>query len=53
MLREIYKRDAGQIKRFLRQNYSQISRTTLRYTIERMDKKERLLYLKGNFDVSH
>jgi 3-methyladenine DNA glycosylase AlkD len=53
MLREIYKRDAGLIKRFLRQNYSQISRTTLRYTIERMDKKERLLYLKGNFDVSH
>ena len=53
MLREIYKRDELLIKRFLRQNYAQIPRTTLRYAIERMDKEERLLYLKGNFDVSH
>ena len=53
MLREIYKKDEGLIKRFLRQNYAQIPRTTLRYAIERMDKEERLLYLKGNFDVSH
>jgi len=53
MLREIYKRDEGLIKRFLRQNYAQIPRTTLRYAIERMNKEERLLYLKGNFDVSH
>ena len=52
MLREVYKRDECLIKRFLRQNYAQIPRTTLRYSIERMDKKERLLYLKGNFDVS-
>ena len=52
MLREIYKRDEVLIKRFLRQNYAQIPRTTLRYAIERMDKEERLLYLKGNFDVS-
>ena len=53
MLREIYKRDERIIKRFLRQNYAKIPRTTLRYAIERMDKEERLLYLKGNFDVSH
>ena len=52
MLREIYKRDEVLIKRFLRQNYAQIPRTTLRYAIERMDKEERLLYLKGNFEVS-
>ena len=52
MLREIYKRDEVLIKRCLRQNYAQIPRTTLRYAIERMDKEERLLYLKGNFDVS-
>jgi 3-methyladenine DNA glycosylase AlkD len=52
MLREVYKRDVDLIKRFLRQNYAQIPRTTLRYAIERMDKEERLLYLKGNFDVS-
>jgi len=51
MLREIYKRDKRIIKRFLRQNYALIPRTTLRYTIERMDKEERFLYLKGNFDV--
>jgi len=52
MLREIYKRDESLIKQFLRQNYAQIPRTTLRYAIEHMDKKERLLYLKGNFDIS-
>jgi len=52
MLREIYKRDESLIKQFLRQNYAQIPRTTLRYAIERMDKEGRLLYLKGNFDVS-
>ena len=52
MLREVYKRDEDLIKRFLRQNYAQIPRTTLRYAIERMDKEERLSYLKGNFDVS-
>ena len=50
MLREIYKRDEVLIKRFLRQNYAQIPRTTLRYAIERMDKEERLIYLKGNID---
>jgi len=51
MLREIYKRDERLIKRFLRQNYALIPRTTLRYAIEQMDKEERFLYLKGNFDV--
>ena len=51
MLREIYKRDKRIIKRFLRQNYALIPRTTLRYAIERMDKEERFLYLKGNFDL--
>ena len=51
MLREIYKRDKRIIKRFLRQNYALIPRTTLRYAIEQMDKEERFLYLKGNFDV--
>ena len=51
MLREIYKRDKRIIKLFLKQNYALIPRTTLRYAIERMDKEERFLYLKGNFDV--
>ena len=53
MLREVYKKDEHLIKRFLRQNYAQIPRITLRYAIERMDKEERLIYLKGNFDVFH
>ena len=52
MLREVYKRDQDLIRTFLKQNYAQLPRTTLRYAIERMDKEERLLYLKGNFDVS-
>ena len=51
MLREIYKRDANLIRQFLIQNYAQIPRTTLRYAIERMDKREREKYLKGDFDV--
>ena len=51
MLREIYKRDADLIRQFLIQNYAQIPRTTLRYAIERMDKRERKKYLKGDFDV--
>ena len=51
MLREIYKRDGDLIRKFLIQNYAQIPRTTLRYAIERMDKREREKYLKGDFDV--
>ena len=51
MLREIYKRDSDLIRKFLIQNYAQIPRTTLRYAIERMDKRERKKYLKGDFDV--
>jgi len=53
MLREVYKRDAKLIKDFLKQNYAQLPRTTLRYAIERMDKQERLHCLKGTFDVSN
>ena len=49
MLREVYKRDQDLIRTFLKQNYSQLPRTTLRYAIERMDEVERLLFLKGYF----
>ena len=49
MLREVYKRDKDLIRTFLKQNYSQLPRTTLRYAIERMDEVERLSYLKGYF----
>ncbi|SHN89415.1 DNA alkylation repair protein [bacterium endosymbiont of Bathymodiolus sp. 5 South] len=49
MLREIYKKDADICKTFLRKNYPQLPRTTLRYAIERMPKSERLHYLKKEF----
>jgi 3-methyladenine DNA glycosylase AlkD len=49
MLREIYKKDANICKTFLRKNYPQLPRTTLRYAIERMPESERLCYLKGEF----
>ncbi len=49
MLREIYKKDDKVCKSFLRENYAQLPRTTLRYAIERMDENERLRYLKGEF----
>ena len=53
MLREIYKRNQHLIKSFLEQNYAQLPRTTLRYAIERMDKQERLNFLKARFNVSN
>lgn len=51
MLREVYKRDTTLVKQFLKQNYAQLPRTTLRYAIERMGKQERQDCLKGIFDV--
>ena len=49
MLREVYKKDSKVCKTFLRENYAQLPRTTLRYAIERMPENERLHYLKGKF----
>lgn len=49
MLREVYKKDANICKNFLRENYTQLPRTTLRYAIERMLESERLRYLKKEF----
>jgi 3-methyladenine DNA glycosylase AlkD len=49
MLREIYKKDSKTCKTFLRENYAQLPRTTLRYAIERMQENERQRYLKGEF----
>ena len=49
MLREVYKRDEELVKTFLRSNYDQLPRVMLRYAIEKMDKVERIQYLKGNF----
>lgn len=49
MLREVYKKDDKTCKTFLRENYAQLPRTTLRYAIERMQEDERQRYLKGIF----
>ena len=47
MLREVWKRDNKIVEDFLIKNYQQISRTTLRYAIERMEEKKRKQFLKG------
>ncbi len=49
MLREVYKKEADICTKFLRENYTQLPRTTLRYAIERMQEEQRLRYLKGIF----
>lgn len=45
MLREVGKRDIDVLREFLNENIKSMSRTTLRYTIERMSKEERGKYL--------
>ena len=50
MLREIYWRvDKHFVESFIIDHYSQMSRTTLRYAIERMSEPQRKLFLKGEF----
>ncbi len=49
MLREIGKRDDKILKDFLKVNYKQIQRTTLRYAIERFPESERKKFLRGEF----
>lgn len=48
MLREIWKRDSTIVESFLRENYKNVPRTTLRYAIERMSLKKRKAFLQGN-----
>jgi 3-methyladenine DNA glycosylase AlkD len=50
MLREIYSKvDKHVIESYIIDNYSRMSRTTLRYAIEHMPEDERQRYLKGKF----
>ena len=49
MLREVGKRDKKLLEKFLRDNYSELPRTTLRYAIERFEEEERGEWLKGKF----
>jgi len=49
VLRDCWKKDPEKIEDFLIQNYKFISRTTLRYAIEKMPEKQRKQFLKGDF----
>ena len=45
MLREVGKRNQKLLEEFLKKNYQNMSRTTLRYAIERFEEKKRKYYL--------
>ena len=47
MLREVYKKDSKACEKFLKQNYKNLPRTTLRYAIERMPEGKRKKFLNG------
>jgi 3-methyladenine DNA glycosylase AlkD len=47
MLREVGKRDRMTLETFLKQHCRKMPRTMLRYAIERFEKEEREVYLKG------
>ena len=49
MLREIGKKDEKLLVKFLKDNYSQLPRTTLRYAIERFAEGRRKGMLNGKF----
>ncbi len=48
MLREVWKRDALLVEDFLKKNYDNIPRTTLRYAIEKFPKDKYERFLKGD-----
>ncbi|QQG47370.1 MAG: DNA alkylation repair protein [Candidatus Woesebacteria bacterium] len=50
VLREVGKKDITLLKKFLKENYENIPRTALRYSIERFPDLERKKYLKGEID---
>ena len=49
MLRELGKKDQKLLEEFLKENYSDLARTTLRYAIERFEETKRKEFLKGSF----
>lgn len=48
-LREAWKKQPQEVEKFLQNNYAQLPRTTLRYTIERMEESKRKMFLRGEF----
>ncbi len=48
MLREVGKKDIKLLKKFIKENYYLMPRTTLRYSIEKFNEKEKKEILKGN-----
>jgi 3-methyladenine DNA glycosylase AlkD len=46
MIREIWKRNSKVVEAFLKSHYKDISRTTLRYAIEKFPENLRQKYLK-------
>ena len=49
MLREVGKKDQNVLEEFLKKNYNNLARTTLRYAIERFEEKKRKSFLYGKF----
>ena len=47
MLKEVGKRNPDALREFLADHYKNLSRTSLRYAIEKFPEQERLVYLKG------
>jgi len=50
VLREVGKKDGERLREFLRKHYGELSRTTLRYSIERFPQEERKGWLAGAVD---
>jgi len=50
MLREIWKKDNTIVEEFIKKNYKNMPRTSLRYTIERMEEEKRKKFLRGEFE---
>ncbi len=51
MLREAWKKDAQKVEDFLRVHYHTLPRTTLRYTIERMQEEKRKQFLRNRYNL--
>jgi len=49
MLREAWKKDSERVEKFLKDNYNNLPRTTLRYAIERINESKRKNILQGKF----